>query len=94
MNICSESMTITVPQKKWDKLMNKISVFTKREVTQVTSKTIQKIRGLAISFYHAVPMARLYIRRQTEAIVCAFHNNLGDHEYFEVNITQLGITNS
>ena len=82
MDINTENTTITVPKKKWDKLMSKMHPIISGEVDFISLKDIERIRGLAISFYHAVPMARLYIRRMTETLKTNW--DLGAHPYFEL----------
>ena len=68
MILNSKTQTVKVPQRKWDKLMNLMENLRQKEGKTVRVKILEKIRGLAISFIHAVPNARMYIRRMTEYI--------------------------
>ena len=82
MDIDTSNTSITVPKKKWDKLMSKMNPIISGKIDFITLKEIERIRGLAISFYHAVPMARLYIRRMTETLKINW--DLGAHPYHEL----------
>jgi len=86
MALNTKTQTILVPQRKWDKLMSKMEWFIDKLGQWVFAKDLEKLRGLAISFVHAVPNARMYIRRMTEILT----NTLGKgHKKFKVPIRLL-----
>ena len=62
--------------------MTRMKPYETGQLKTISSKTVQKIRGLAISFLLAIPMSRLYIRRQTEFIQEMWKH--GHHEFFEI----------
>ena len=84
MILNTEKMSVKVPQRKWEKFLNRIEKIESKTWTAISSKTVQKIRGLAISFIFAIPLSRLYIRRQTEFIQQAW--KLGYHEHAELKV--------
>ena len=82
MELNTINQTIKVPQTKWDKLMLRMEPYINGDLKLISSKTVQKIRGLAISFHLAIPKSRLYIRRMTEFIQSAWSS--GHHEFFQL----------
>ena len=85
LDLNTEKRTIRVPQDKWEKLLTRMQPLLEVEKCKVSSKTVQRIRGLAISFLLAIPMSRLYIRRMTEFIQHAWRE--GHHEHFPILVT-------
>ena len=71
LNINSSSQEISVPEAKWKKFLSLAS--TLLEKGSCSYKDLEKLRGYLCSFILACSRLKLYIRRQTEALVMADH---------------------
>lgn len=73
MDLDTETCEVSVPTDKWEKFQRLVTILLEADIIEV--KLLEKVRGKAISFLIAAPMAKLHIRRMTEKITLAERNH-------------------
>ena len=69
MELSTPTCEISVPEDKWLKFRDLANTILESEI--IPLKDLERLRGKAISFILAIPLAKLYIRRMTEKITIA-----------------------
>ena len=66
MNLNTETCTISIPDKKWEKLMNDLAFWSLQK--EIPLSEIERIRGEKCSFILATKYLKIFIRAQTQLI--------------------------